>query len=454
MGREFPRALLEDLRCPYCGSNIRPILEVASSPLGLEHGVLRCDCYEYPVVEGIPVLRQISPVASIANEAVERLRKRDLVGARQWLMEAGRAPGVPQPTAHSLDHDRHRRWLDRLRGHSAGPQANDRGTFEESLRATRPGVYADYLYQRFANPSFLAAVPSVVILGDHHGRSPRRRLLEILCGIGHLSATVTALCPETEVVATDIDFVNLSIARRFLAPNSVAMCLDVEVPLPFASNTFDGLYCLDGLHYVRSKTSLLREADRVVSDEDGVWLFAHMHNAAAANVNAGAPLDAYGYAARFVFGEQRLVPEAAILRGFRSDGSVDLTGPADKADVESSNALTLFGGRNDALWHRHERLDEALGRRPDLLWFNPLYHLERSGDELVATAKWPSDALRAECSVSGSPVPELVHLRAGTVAEITAAKRSGYLSERVCELLCSSVLVSLPECYSRPERLL
>ena len=87
----------------------------------------------------------------------------------QWLMEAGRAPGVPQPTPHSVDHDRHRRWLDRLRGHSAGPQANDRfETFEEALRATRPA--------RLCRLSLSAFCQSELPCGDSLGRHSRRPL--------------------------------------------------------------------------------------------------------------------------------------------------------------------------------------------------------------------------------------------------------------------------------------
>ena len=126
---------------------------------------------------------------------------------------------------------------------------------------------------------------------------------------------------------TDIDFVNLTIARRFLAPEIPAICLDAELPLPFVSNTFDGLYCLDGLHYVRSKMALLSEVDRVVSDEDGAWLFAHMHNAAAktstpARRSTPTAMRSASHSGSSVWCRRR--PSSI---GSGSDGSLDLTGP-------------------------------------------------------------------------------------------------------------------------------
>jgi hypothetical protein len=47
------------------------------------------------VVEGIPVLRQISPVSSTYNQAVEHVHAGDARGALRWLLSAASASGVP-----------------------------------------------------------------------------------------------------------------------------------------------------------------------------------------------------------------------------------------------------------------------------------------------------------------------------------------------------------------------
>lgn len=450
---DFPGELLSALVCPCCGSGFEVSLKLAGSSNGVSDGVLRCDCYEYPVVDGIPVLRQLSPVASTQNGAVARLREGDVEGALIWLLAAGTAPGVPGPASPSRNPRsatslrlRLCEFVRRRPGPSAAARIPQMQGFETVLHATRPRAYANYLFHRFANPSFLGALPPLIVLGDALRRGPRRRLLDLMNGAGHASATIVALCPELQVIMADIDFINLYIARRFLAPDTAALCLDVELPLPLCDGSIDGVHCLDGLHYVRSKVALLREVDRVVGPE-GAWLFAHMHNASATNVNPGAPLDPRGYSQRFAFGQQRLLAETEILRQFQHDGSLDLTHQPPAAGLDSSNALTLVGARTEDLWRRHTDLDAALARRPDLLELNPLYRLEKGRDELIATAAWPSESLRRECMGTPPLLPESVRISSRTQQEIIAARTGGPLPAVVRELLRSFVLVPVPGCY-------
>lgn len=453
----FPWTLLTDLRCPCCGAQFAPIVDLAGLSDGLQDGTLRCDCYEYPVVKGIPVLRQTSPVSSTHNEAVECLHRGDAEGALQWLLSVGSAPGVSGPTNSSTKTARSSPLMSKLRNllrGSVSPTSDDgrlqQEGFEAILHANRPRGYANFLFHRFANPSFLGTLPPLVVLGDACQQTPRKRLLDLLCGIGHSSATVKALCSGVEVIMADADYVNLFIARRYVAPDTVALCIDVELPLPFVDGSVDELFCLDGLHYVRSKVALLREVDRIIGPK-GAWLFAHMHNANGTNMNPGAPLTAGGYVNRFAFGQQRLLPEDGILNQFQSNGCLDLIHERSAGVLESSNALSLMGTRDENLWRPHPFLDQALFRRPDLLALNPLYRLEQTDDGFVARAAWPSESLQRECTGTVPLFSDTVRLRSNTVQEIAVAKANGALSDEVRKLIRSFVLVCLPECYPRSD---
>jgi SAM-dependent methyltransferase len=320
--------------------------------------------------------------------------------------------------------------------------------FQAALQAVRPGGYADYLFHRFANPSLLGLTPPLVVLGNAFGEGSTVRVLDLLCGVGHASAILNALHPQTEIVTADSDFVNLSLAQQFVVPRGAAICVDAELPLPFADSSFDGLLCLDGLHYIRSKVALLREMDRVVN-ANGVWLFAHMHNATGDNVNPGAPLTADGYAARFTFGRQRLMPEREVLHQFQAGGCLDLTEQEDIRSLASSHALTLVGARLGTLWEKHAGLDDAMCRRPDLLGFNPLYRAERVSDGLMLRSVWPSESLRRECIGKMPVLPESMHVPQHVVDEVAELGAAGPLSDDVRKLLRSFVLVILPECYPR-----
>jgi SAM-dependent methyltransferase len=269
-----------------------------------------------------------------------------------------------------------------------------------------------------------------------------------MCGIGHTSSILVSLFPDLEVVGADSDFVNLFLARKFTAPGVVTLCIDAEVPLPFADASVDGLFCLDGFHYIRSKVALLRQVDRIVSDEAS-WVFAHMHNALDANINPGTPLSPKGYSKRFVFGQQRLLSESEILGQFQAGGFLDLTEQAPIEAISSDNALTLIGARTDSMWRKHLAMDDLLFRRYDLLEFNPLYRVEVAKDELILRAKWPTESLRRECTGTTTPLPELVHLPFSTVEEVKLAKSSKQPSAGVRQLIRSFVLVVLPVCYAR-----
>ena len=407
------------------------------------------------MVRGIPVIRQMSPVSSIYNEPVECLKKGDSKKALLWLLENGSAPGVRGIGTCSQKIAGKSRIKEMIRGIfkkapllSFGESSFSQAGFESALRNSRPPGYADYFFHRYANPSLLGAIPFLVILGDICRMKSSRLVVELLCGIGHSSALIAALFPELKVVSADIDFVNLFLAKTFLARNSAYLCMDAELPLPFKESSVGGLICVDGLHYVRSKAALLQEVDRVVS-ADGNWLFAHMHNLNTPNPNLGAPLSAEGYETRFAFGQNRLLPEIEVLRQFQTDGSLDLTVQAESRTLVSSHALTLIGGRPDLLWKKHSGVENSLCRLAGLIDFNPIYQMEEASGGLTLRPKWPSDWLRSECAEKVPILPDEVHVPSRVLKDISSFRKGGSFSEEVRKLLLSFVLVPLPECYPR-----
>jgi SAM-dependent methyltransferase len=397
----------------------------------------------------------MSPVASIENAAVDQLKRKDHRGALLWLLINGSAAGVPILSKVHRKDDLSNRILNGISRliDKAAPSPSEtpiplHAGFEVALQASRPRGYADYLYHRFANPSLIGAVPPLLVFGGESLRKKRRRVIDLLCGVGHTTALLSSIYPALEVIAADSDFVNLFLIRNFIASGSSTICIDAELPLPFADSSCDGLFCLDGLHYIRSKAGLMREVDRIV-DKNGVWLFAHMHNAKRRNENPGCPLDVDGYADRFAFGQQRIVSEAEIIQQFSTCGSLDLRVQHDMETLKASNALTLMGARTGSLWEQHSGLDDALCRSPNQLGFNPLYQIEECADGLILKPRWPSDTLRSECESDAPRFSDSIRLRHCVVEEVNTVNAGGVLTENVRSLLRSFVLVNLPACYPR-----
>jgi hypothetical protein len=143
------------------------------------------------------------------------------------------------------------------------------------------------------------------------------------------------------------------------------------------------------------------------------------------------------------------MPECEVLHQFQTSGCLDLKAQSDVRSLVSSQVLTLVGARAETLWEKHTGLDDAMCRRPDLLGFNPLYHVEEVSDGLMLRSVWPSESLRQECIGKMPVLPEAVHVPQGLVNEIVELRTTGTLSDDVRKLLRSFVLVILPECYPR-----
>ncbi len=407
----------------------------------IQYGIIRCTCYRYPIIDGIAILRQRSGSADTVDKGVTYLEAGDTEGALHYAFYCA----SPIPPAQS----RWQRAVDSLpfRHRSAGLHLpNQSLTFRQSLHLHRPPGFADYLFHRHANNSFLAAIPLLLLLKEL--QSPANlTVLDLNCGVGHASFLMRTLFPNISVIATDHDFVNLYLARRHMIPNTCCICLDSELPLPFGDRFLDAVLCLDGLHYVRSKRALLKELDRSLK-EAGIWLFPHMHNGLAKNVSPGVPLRPSDYQRCFDFLPSRLCIESEIFQNFMQNQTLDLTESRSTEQLDRAPVLSLVASRKTDIWRRHDRLAERLHTKANLR-VNPLYHRNGSDREGVhLRMAWPNATLERECE----PVKEFLPQECNIDSSLWARLQGGTLREEdepeVRRLVKSFVLVSLPDNYA------
>lgn len=451
--------LLEHLACPYCGSKFRVALRLDRAPGDLCNGVLRCGCYRYPIVEGIAVLKHQSDSAEPPEKAVACLLAGDVEGALRHLFFAT-SPIVSRRTFS----DRAWRLQRRLPGQSsvnARIPSSVTG-LRRAIYQHRPTPYADYLYHRFANASFLASIPLLLLvkeqLASYLESIPDRRdgertgggpyMLDVNCGIGHASFLLASLFPEIRMLATDHDFVNLLLAKRFLIPDVCCLCLNAEVPLPFRSQFFEAALCLDGLHYIHAKQAAVREIRRVVTSA-GLLLFPHMHNARVSNTAAGLPLAPDDYRRCMGFASFRLLPESSVFRGFMERGSLDLTTSASDAELDEAHALSLIAcdGR-ETLWRNHTGLSDLLSRHASTLDINPIYVRRPDGRDLRLVMQWPSASLEEECQSVKEFMPAEVRMQPSLLTHLKNGKVTSEENEEIRRLMRSCVLVHLPRGYA------
>lgn len=420
----------------------------------IEHGIVRCGCYRYPIIDGILILRQQSGAADTHDARVEHLMAGNVEQARhraihvdaplasgpgRWHRMLSRAAARGVPMAGAL-----------ARRQSARPQnleAHADVPFAELLETLRPGLYAQYLYQRYANNSFLASVAPLLLLGD---LAPGQRVLELTCGIGHSAFLMQALFPHLPLVATDHDFVNLSIARRHFIPNAQLVCLDAEAPLPFAERSFGGVFCLDGFHYLRSKVALVRELNRI-TEAEALWLFPHLHNARAENFNPGIPLEPDQYRHCFADVPHRIFAESSLLSDFFVDGALRLDRPSSASDLAQAQNLTLIGTRRHDFWRERADLAPRLASRSQRLLVNPIYSIQADDAVTRLTLSWPSPRLQDECREVERYLPKTCELDSALLRRLRTDELLDRDLATVHELVRKFVLVNLPlAAYTRP----
>lgn len=459
-------SFLSTLHCPYCGSTLERILQLPERGLpsheaAMEYGILQCGCSHYPVVGGILILQQVEGLDSV----VSSIKRHEIELALLQALKLFRVKWALRSHWHRLKYHLDARRL----------LAKADLSFQDAVNLVRkPQVFSDYLFHRYANPSFLAAIGPLLLLScledrcqrqtlnggrqtlpaascetDHPPSAPSNapmRVMDLACGAGHCSFLMRLLFPALSVVSVDHDFVSLYLAKRFLAPDATHVCLDAEVPSPFADDYFDGVFCLDAFHYLHSKKAIVAELQRVLKPE-ALWLFPHLHNALQQNVTAGIPLSPDHYLDCFGFLEPRLFDETTMLHRFTRQHTFDLRQQLPLVALEKSQNLMLIAGPQD-LWREHHQFPSAFCEHQSRLVLNPIYRARRQGDNLQCSLTWPNQVMRKECCGAEAVLPVTCQLSRNELQRLLQGIDAPD-DARLRDLVAKFVLVPLPEDYCR-----
>ena len=438
----IPLSLLSELHCPYCGSaiNVAVRLPERSRLDSIDYGILQCACNLYPVVAGIPIIQHVDGLQSIVTFVRAGDQRRALLQA----MNVFRVKWAHRTKWHQLKY-----YVDCRKLISSSDLY-----FQDAVNLVRrPKVFSDYLFHRYANPSFLAAIGPLHLLGTledvrGHGTTSSNnpiRVLDLACGAGHTSFLMRHLFPELSVYSVDHDFVSLYLAKRYLAPNSTYLCLDAEVPSPFPDAYFDALFCLDAFHYFRSKRAIVAELNRV-SKQYALWLFPHLHNALQQNLVAGIPLSPDMYLECFSSALPKIFDETEIVNGLSKRHELNLSLNLSASDLNNSQTLTLIGGPED-LWRVHDSFPTSFCEKRSSLTINPIYRPISLDDTAKRELTWPNDVMRRECLGAEAILPRSCQLSKAELQDLTNGSSKSD-REQLVELVANFVLVPLPPHYS------
>lgn len=410
---------LQVLQCPYCGGSFEletgPNLRLRGEEIA--HGVIRCQCAAYPVVDGIPVL-----LAGYGGEGdFQRMLANEPEKALCAMLD--------------LDEARQESFKQLLaRGSDV--------TYREWVSFFSPGNEGPYFIHRFANPTYLVAQTILRALGSD-GRAFAGRVVDLCGGAGHLARTLCRLAGNAagrEVVLTETNFWKLWLARRIVAPQCVPVCCDAEAPLPFKRGSFSMAFCSDAFHYVWTKRLFACEMMRLTGDE-GAMVVNHAHNALCENFSAGLPLAPHWWRNLFAEAGVRMFKESEVLNRVLDHGRIDLSHDYSDQDLADEQALFFIAARWENFFRQYDGVPAEPAETARRL--NPLYEVEADGENEILRLRFPTAQYETEFGACKRYLPEQVTLPAGTLQKMEA----GQSDEVWRELAARYVLLDLPAGY-------
>jgi SAM-dependent methyltransferase/uncharacterized protein YbaR (Trm112 family) len=407
-------SLLEILRCPFCGNR----LELTRSSLrkvknaAVAYGTLVCLCCAYPIVSGIPYLRDDSTAQTVMHLLGKEANEKA-------LFHLLGLEGTP---------------LHEFQGLCKDEQAM---TFQNTLPILYRQSGLSYFRYRFTDPAFLASQAILQAMGQDR-RCFAKRVLDLGGGVGHLTRTLCRLAGDNSVVLANISFPELWLAKRFLAPSCQPICCNAEKPLPFDRETFSLVFSSDVFHYIWNKRLLAGEAVRLIGS-NGVILLTHLHNAFCENEAAGMPLPPSSYRHLFEGWETRLFKETDIVKALLTGQSVDLSARYSDDDFGQERALILMARRRPKFFRpfkllRKDQMGEALV-------INPHYQMKPRGKGVVLKLQFPSTSWKKHFEYYRLYLPERVELTESMLKKLQNRRLDGSLRD----LMERYVLLEVPD---------
>lgn len=376
----------------------------------------------------------------LKQRVFDELKNRDLIPAARTVANAIFAPKrAAKRTLLPL----WRKGMLKLLGQASDLSAVD--IIDLYYRRYSKSEIAAYFTYRLAQPRHLTALCIASALQESGGL-----VLDLACGMGHMSHYFSYGQKTPRVIGVDREFFGLYVAKNWVAPNAQFICSHVDVSLPFADGSFDGVLCSDAFGLFLNRASAAREMLRVTRPE-GLVALPRTRNSAIAPWTAtsttvareGHELGPEEYRRLFSNGGLKcaLFADATIVKQYLSRNGLDLT-VDDSSNLQSSEHLSIFVSRSDKPFRRYAPFTEwphAVGR----LGVNPLYARNPVGDQVEMTLSWPTTWYKFQNQMLLDYAPEKCVMPKTVVNAIDAGQRTPEAQRFIDDF----VVIGMPDRY-------
>ena len=451
-------SLLRCLRCPFCSGTLRSTKadQLRDAP---EYDILVCYCGHYPVVAGIPVLKK-GNIGSDGKTSAEVIALIEGGRHREALLSMIMPPSPAStellpvwiqylPSIKGIRRLKHRshlkalgRWQEKTASALTDPEKNALACDLLDCYFRRSGLKKndryDYFAYRFGQPRHLMALSFASVI-----RQPRKPILDLGCGMGHLTRTLVQRGEGQSIIGMDGNFFYLYIAKHWIAPQATYVCCWGEPSLPFPDEAFSTAFCSDAFNYFTHKATSIRELKRITRN-DGLIMLIYLRNPLFKYPYCGEPLLLEGYQALVADMPHRLVSNNVILTRYLQRQGPPLVKSAEAGDLAQEPTLSVIISHRGEIFRDYGRFEEwphAEGR----LELNPLYVEEKrdgSGNVYFRRsfpAAWYEED-NAECK---QYLPEVVCINSKTLLDLANGKRT----QEMEKLIQRCVLLGMPERY-------
>ena len=361
---------IDKLQCPLCGGKF-------SKEINQEWGIVSCQCSDYPVAEGIVILKK-GNVYDIAMRMIKQGRKKDAINVLCGVHGTFNVYAeklvdfniMPFPEFFFLN-------FKRLKNKKFFQRLND--DFLSALKPMKQGVYEEYFFHKYSLDTFAELAPFLDVV--HKGA-----LLDVGCGMGHFAFLAQEIYPNMKFFLCDFNFHFLLMAKHFFIHDATFVCTDCENGMPFQNGLFDAVFASDFLCTINNKKLLVQDFERI-TDESGVIVLSHLHNKGK-NV-WGKNLSPEGYANLFKSKYVRVISEKKISDDFWGKSVTDLTvdkpGKTIDKDCSDNTNLELIASNNNVSFRKYKSF--PLRKNIKNIIFNPLYNVKEVGRKIELTRK-------------------------------------------------------------------
>ncbi len=383
---------------------------------------------------GGPVTEAGGLSSRLREKVLQELKSRDLMPAARTAARAVFAP--KRALKRALLPSWRRRMLKFLEQHGSNLSAVD--LIDVYFRRYSKEEIAAYFAYRFSQPRHLAALCISAALQESGGL-----ILDLACGAGHMSHYFSYGQRAPRVVGLDRSFFSLYVAKNWVAPQGQFICSDVDVSLPFADGSFDGVLCSDAYFLFLNRISAAREMIRVARPDSLVAVTRTRNSAVAPRSGHDMTPEQYRRLFTNVGLRCALFSDATIVKQYLSREGLDLT-VDDSSNLQDSEYLSVFVSRSEKPFRRYAPFTEwphTVGR----LGVNPLYARNPVGDQVEMTLRWPTPWYKFQNEMFLDYAPEKCVMPKTVVNAIDAGQRTPEAQRFIDDF----VVIGMPDRYVR-----